>query len=157
VAEALAAVGMTHCRKFAPHLLSGGQKQRVAIAGALAMVTKCLVLDEPTAMLDPQGRDEVMAAVRNLHRAGLTIVYITHFMEEAAEADRILVMEQGKIADEGTPQRIFAKAGEMKKRGLAVPLVAEVAWRLRQRGVDLPKDCSILQQEDLVRVLCPSN
>jgi energy-coupling factor transport system ATP-binding protein len=153
VAESLAAVGMEHYRKFAPHLLSGGQKQRIAIAGALAMHTKCLVLDEPTAMLDPSGRRDVLHTVRQLHeKVGITVVYITHFMEEAAAADRILVMEQGKIVDDGTPAEIFRQVAVMKKRGLDVPLAAEVAWRLRQQGVRLPE--RILTDEDLVMALC---
>ena len=153
VAESLAAVGMEHYRKFAPHLLSGGQKQRIAIAGALAMHTKCLVLDEPTAMLDPSGRRDVLHTVQQLHqKAGITVIYITHFMEEAAAADRVLVMERGKIVDDGTPADIFRQVAVMKKRGLDVPLAAEVAWRLRQQGVRLPE--RILTDEDLVMALC---
>ena len=154
VEEALDAVGMTAFRKFAPHLLSGGQKQRVAIAGALAMRTRCLVLDEPTAMLDPAGRQEVLDTVRKLHRqGGITVVYITHFMEEAAAADRVLVMEQGKLAEEGPPRKIFQQVARMKKRGLDVPLATEVAWRLRRKGMPLPED--IMTDEELVTALCP--
>lgn len=139
VREALQAVHMEKYRKFAPHLLSGGQKQRIAIAGALAMHTHCLVLDEPTAMLDPVGRAEVLAVVKRLHEEqGITIIYITHFMEEAAAADRVLVMDQGHIAVQGTPREIFTDVSGMKKRGLEVPLAAELAWRLRQQGVRLP-------------------
>ncbi len=153
VKAALQAVHMEKYRKFAPHLLSGGQKQRVAIAGALAMHTHCLVLDEPTAMLDPVGRSEVLSVVKRLHKdQGITIIYITHFMEEAAAADRILVMDQGHIAVQGTPREIFTDVTGMKKRGLEVPLAAEMAWRLRQQGVNLPKD--ILTNEDLVVALC---
>ena len=153
VTAALQAVGMEHYRKFAPHLLSGGQKQRIAIAGALAMQTRCLVLDEPTAMLDPAGRAEVMAAVKRLHEEkGITIVYITHFMEEAAAADRIIVMDQGRLADEGTPAEVFCKVETMKARGLDVPLAAEMAWRLRKQGMQLPEN--ILTNEDLVMALC---
>jgi energy-coupling factor transport system ATP-binding protein len=156
VSEALHIVGMEHYRKFAPHLLSGGQKQRIAIAGALAMHTRCLVFDEPTAMLDPQGRAEVMATVKRLHEeAGITIIYITHFMEEAAAADRIIVMAAGSLVEEGTPAAIFAKPAMMQKRGLAVPLAAEAAYQLRQKGVDLP--AGILTQEDLVKALCRLN
>ena len=122
VREALACVNMTHYRKFAPHLLSGGQKQRVAIAGALAMKTCCLVLDEPTAMLDPQGRAEVMETVCRLHeQQGITIVLITHFMEEAALAERVVVMADGRVADDGTPREIFRKAAALKALGLDVP------------------------------------
>lgn len=154
VEEALAAVGMTAFRNFAPHLLSGGQKQRVAIAGALAMRTRCLVLDEPTAMLDPTGRQEVLSTVKELHRqAGITIVYITHFMEEAAAADRILVMEKGRLVDDGPPRKIFQQIEKMKKRGLDVPLAAEIAWRLRRQGMPLPED--IMTDEELVTSLCP--
>ena len=153
VTAALEAVRMEKYRNFAPHLLSGGQKQRVAIARALAMHTKALVLDEPTAMLDPVGRREVLAVVKRLHEEqGITVLYITHFMEEAAAADRIVVMEKGQIAADGTPREIFTDAAGMKKRGLEVPLAVEIAWRLRQKGVHLPKD--ILTNEDLVAALC---
>ena len=153
VTAALEAVRMEKYRNFAPHLLSGGQKQRIAIAGALAMHTKALVLDEPTAMLDPVGRREVLAVVKRLHEEqGITVLYITHFMEEAAAADRIVVMEKGQIAADGTPREIFTDAAGMKKRGLEVPLAVEIAWRLRQKGVHLPMD--ILTNEDFVAALC---
>ena len=143
---------MTRFRKFAPHLLSGGQKQRVAIAGALAMQTHCLVLDEPTAMLDPQGREEVMTTVRQLHQErGMTIVHITHFMEEAVDADRIVVMDQGRLVAQGKPREIFAQADRMKDLGLDVPLAAELASQLRKKGVPLPQ--SILTDEELVAAL----
>lgn len=153
VEASLRAVEMTVFRNFAPHLLSGGQKQRVAIAGALAMRTRCLVLDEPTAMLDPAGRKEVLTTVRELHRhAGITIVYITHFMEEAAAADRVLVMEKGRLVEDGPPRKIFQQVEQMKKRGLDVPLAAEIAWRLRRQGIPLPED--IITDEELVTALC---
>ena len=153
VEASLRAVEMTAFRNFAPHLLSGGQKQRVAIAGALAMRTRCLVLDEPTAMLDPAGRKEVLTTVRELHRhAGITIVYITHFMEEAAAADRVLVMEKGRLVEDGPPRKIFQQVEQMKKRGLDVPLAAEIAWRLRRQGIPLPED--IITDEELVTALC---
>ena len=156
VRDALTAVGMEHYRTAAPHLLSGGQKQRVAIAGALAMKTRCLVLDEPTAMLDPMGRREVLETVERLHReAGITIVYITHFMEEAAVADRVVVMEEGRIAAEGTPREVFQDVGGMKARGLGVPLAVELAAYLREAGVSLPAD--LLTDEELVSALCPSS
>lgn len=160
VKEALAAVNMGKFRTFAPHLLSGGQKQRIAIAGALAMHTRCLVLDEPTAMLDPQGRGEVLRTVQRLHdEQGITIVYITHFMEEAAQADRIIVMDNGKVAAEGTPHELFADVPAMKKRGLDVPVAAEVSWQLRQQGIRLPAD--IVSDEELIEALeaytCQSN
>ncbi|MBO6236225.1 MAG: energy-coupling factor transporter ATPase [Schwartzia sp.] len=150
---ALISVDMASYRGFAPHLLSGGQKQRVAIAGTLAMKTKCLVLDEPTAMLDPIGRKEVLDTVRRLHReSGITVVYITHFMEEAAAAQRVIVMENGKVAEDGSPKEIFSQVDAMRKRGLDVPLAAEVAWKLRKQGIRLPED--IVTNEDLVVALC---
>ena len=153
VDEALISVDMASFRGFAPHLLSGGQKQRVAIAGTLAMMTKCLVLDEPTAMLDPIGRKEVLDTVRRLHReSGITVVYITHFMEEAAAAQRVIVMENGKVAEDGSPKEIFSQVDAMRKRGLDVPLAAEVAWKLRKQGIRLPED--IVTNEDLVVALC---
>ena len=153
VDEALISVDMASFRGFAPHLLSGGQKQRVAIAGTLAMKTKCLVLDEPTAMLDPIGRKEVLDTVRRLHReSGITVVYITHFMEEAAAAQRVIVMENGKVAEDGSPKEIFSQVEAMRKRGLDVPLAAEVAWKLRKQGIRLPED--IVTNEDLVVALC---
>lgn len=153
VDEALISVDMASLRGFAPHLLSGGQKQRVAIAGTLAMKTKCLVLDEPTAMLDPIGRKEVLDTVRRLHQeSGITVVYITHFMEEAAAAERVVVMENGKVAEDGSPKEIFSRVDAMRKRGLDVPLAAEVAWKLRKQGIRLPED--IVTSEDLVVALC---
>ena len=160
VRESLEIVNMTPYRTFAPHLLSGGQKQRIAIAGALAMHTKCLVLDEPTAMLDPQGRQEVMETVQRLHREqGITVILITHFMEEAALADRLIIMDQGEVLKIGTPRELFADVCGMKKIGLDVPLAAELAWNLRQQGVKLPED--ILTDDELVAALegyvCPSN
>lgn len=153
VAEALRAVGMEKYRKHAPHLLSGGQKQRVAIAGALAMKTKCLVLDEPTAMLDPKGRAEVLETVRNLHRkAGITVVYITHFIEEAACADRVVVMEKGRVHAQGTPREVLTKVEELKRCGLDAPLAARIAYRLRQEGLKLPED--VMTNEELAVALC---
>lgn len=153
VDEALAAVDMMGFRGFAPHLLSGGQKQRVAIAGTLAMRTKCLVLDEPTAMLDPVGRKEVLDTVRRLHsESSITVVYITHFMEEAAAAQRVIVMEEGKVVENGTPKEIFCRVDAMRKRGLGVPLAAEIAWRLRKQGVRLPE--GIVTDEELAVALC---
>ena len=152
VTEALRTVGMQHYRSCAPHLLSGGQKQRVAIAGALAMQTKCLVLDEPTAMLDPQGRADILACVKKLHEErGITIVYITHFMEEAAAADRIVVMDQGHIVTQGTPHEIFSQTAAMRKLGLEVPVAAELAAELRQHGVHLP--ASSITAEELAAAL----
>lgn len=152
VTAALTAVGMHHYRSCAPHLLSGGQKQRVAIAGALAMQTQCLVLDEPTAMLDPQGRADILACVQKLHRErGITIVYITHFMAEAAAADRIIVMEQGQVVADDTPQAIFAQTDKMQKLGLDVPVATALAAKLRQAGVALPP--AVLTAEELATAL----
>lgn len=153
VDEALEAVNMTEFKGFAPHLLSGGQKQRVAIAGALAMQTKCLVLDEPTAMIDPIGRREVLATVKRLNEEmGITVIYVTHFMEEAAVADRVIVLDKGKLVEDGTPREVFAKVDELKKYGLDVPLAAEVAHNLKKRGVEIDGD--IYTDEDLVEAIC---
>ena len=152
VDEALRAVRMEEFRNFAPHLLSGGQKQRIAIAGALAMQTACIVFDEATAMLDPQGRKEVLDIVRKLNsEKGITVVYITHFMEEAAVADRILIMEKGRLLHNGTPRELLTDVKEMKRLGLDVPLAAEVAEQLRQKGIVLPRD--IFTDEELATAL----
>ncbi|WP_029545253.1 energy-coupling factor transporter ATPase [Selenomonas sp. AB3002] len=154
VTEALQAVGMARFRKRAPHLLSGGQKQRVAIAGALAMETDCLVLDEPTAMLDPQGRKEVLEVVKRLHREkGLTVILITHFMEEAMAAQRVLVMDQGRAVMEGTPREIFVRTKELKALGLEAPMAGELAERLRKAGIPLPQEPGILTAEELLASL----
>lgn len=153
VDEALTLVGMEEYRHHAPHLLSGGQKQRVAIAGVLAMRPRCLVLDEPTAMLDPLGRQEVLATVTKLNREEkITVIYITHFMEEAVAANRVVVMERGKITMEGTPSVIFSQVQKLKKLGLDVPVAAEVAYSLRQEGIKLPDN--IITDEELVVALC---
>ncbi len=141
VDDALRAVGMYDYRRHAPHKLSGGQKQRIAIAGILAMQPKCLVLDEPTAMLDPGGRSEVMSAVRKLcSEQGVTIVLITHYMEEAAMADRVVVMHGGKILTQGTPAEVFSRIKLLRDNGLDVPQPVELAALLRQQGFDLPVD-----------------
>ncbi len=154
VDEALACVDMGDYKKRAVHLLSGGQKQRVAIAGVMAMRPKYLVLDEPTAMLDPRGRREVMDAIRRLNREeGVTIIHITHIMEEAVEAHRIVVMEDGRIVMEGKPREIFRQVEELKKYRLDVPAMADLAYRLRQDGISLPED--ILTRRELVVALCP--
>ena len=128
---ALDTVNMTAYKNFSPSKLSGGQKQRIAIAGAVAMRTKIIVFDEPTAMLDPQGRREVLATIQKLHAQGLTIILITHFMDEAATADKIFVMEGGKIIKSGTPQKIFSDIKEIKRLGLDVPVTVELAARLK--------------------------
>lgn len=148
---ALDAVNMTAYKKFSPSKLSGGQKQRIAIAGVLAMRTKIIVFDEPTAMLDPVGRREILETVQKLHVQGLTIIYITHFMEEAAVADRIFLMEGGKILKVGTPRKIFLDVAEIKRLGLDVPIAVELAERLRRRGIKLPKN--ILTDEEFVDAL----
>lgn len=156
VSEALRAVGMEHCRKLAPHLLSGGQKQRVAIAGALATQASCLVLDEPTAMLDPQGRAEVMQTVQKLAKEeGIAILLITHYMEEAALADRVLVLNGGKVVRTGSPREVFQEVDFMESLGLTVPLAVRLAYHLRAQGISLPAD--ILTESELVQALCPSS
>ena len=152
VADALALVGMEDYAQAAPHLLSGGQKQRIAIAGAIAMQTHALVLDEPTAMLDPRGRMEVLNAVKKLHEEqGMTIVYITHFMEEALAADRIVLMDAGQVVMDGTPHAIFSQPERVRALGLDVPLAADIAERLRRGGWGLPQD--IVTDEELLHCL----
>lgn len=141
VDNALKAVGMYEFRNREPHRLSGGQKQRVAIAGVLAMKTKCIVMDEPTAMLDPQGRKEVMDTVMKLNKElGITVILITHYMDEAVKADRVVVMDGGRIAMDGTPKEVFRNVEKMKKLGLDVPQATELAYRLRKKGFKLPDD-----------------
>ena len=159
VEAALSAVRMSEFAETAPHMLSGGQKQRVAIAGALAMEPELIIMDEATAMLDPSGRAEVLATVRKLNREkGMTVVWITHFMEEAAVADRLVVMNDGSVALEGTPRQVFSRVEEIKALGLDVPPMAELAQTLRERGMPLPE--GILTVSDMVKelknVLCPS-
>ena len=139
VEHALSKTGMISLRDRSPMRLSGGQKQRVAIAGVVAMRPECIVLDEPTAMLDPVGRKEVLSAVRDLQKQeGITVILITHYMEEAALADKIYVMDQGAIVMSGTPREIFSRADELKKLRLTVPQVTELSGRLKKAGVDLP-------------------
>ncbi len=141
VDDALKAVGMYEYRGHAPHKLSGGQKQRVAIAGMIAMLPECLVLDEPTAMLDPQGRREVLETIHRLNNErGITIVLITHFMEEAVDADRVLVMDDGEILLDGTPQAVFRERETVRRVGLELPKAAELSFDLRADGVPLPPD-----------------
>ena len=141
VDDALAAVNMTEYAEHGPHLLSGGQKQRIAIAGVLAMKPDCIVLDEPTAMLDPKGRLEVLETIHRLNKEeGITIVIITHFMEEAVTADRVVVMKNGIKLQEGTPREIFTQVDTLKDLGLDVPVAAEVASKLIQKGIVIPND-----------------
>ena len=151
VDAALDAVNMTAYKKFSPSKLSGGQKQRIAIAGVLAMQTKIIVFDEPTAMLDPTGRREILETAIKLHNQGLTIIFITHFMDEAAVADRIFLMEGGKILKIDTPQKIFSDINEIKRLGLEVPAAVELSDRLRKRGLKLPKN--ILTDDELVNAV----
>lgn len=152
VEESLRAVGMYQFRKYSPNKLSGGQKQRVSIAGVLAMHPKCIVLDEPTAMLDPSGRKEVIRAVRGLNQVeGVTVILITHYMEEIIHADRVFVMDQGRIAMEGTPREIFSQVERLKELRLDVPQVTLLAHELKLRGLDLPD--GILTAEELADAL----
>ncbi len=151
VDEALKLVGMEEYREHAPHLLSGGQKQRVAIAGVLAMQPRCIVLDEPTAMLDPQGRHDIMTILHTLHRKGITVVLITHHMEEAAEAERVLVMNKGKIALDGSPKKVFSEVELLRSLGLEVPDTVALLYALNQAGESLPLDA--LSEEDCAALL----
>lgn len=152
VEESLKAVGMYEFRKHSPNKLSGGQKQRVSIAGVIAMHPKCIVLDEPTAMLDPSGRKEVIRAVRALNLAeGITIILITHYMEEIIDADRVFVMDKGKIALQGTPREVFGQVDRLKELRLDVPQVTLLAHELRESGLPIPE--GILRTEELIRAL----
>ena len=153
VEESLKSVGMWQYRKKSPNKLSGGQKQRVAIAGVVAMHPKCIILDEATAMLDPSGRKEVLRAVRALNQVEeVTIVHITHYMEEVIYADKVFVMDQGKVVMQGTPREIFSKVEELQKLRLAVPQVTQLAYELQKSG--LPIKSGILTVEELVEELC---
>lgn len=153
VDEALKRVGMYKYRKHAPHLLSGGQKQRVAIAGTLAMKPQCIIFDESTAMLDPSGRKEIIKTIKDLNEnAKITIVLITHYMEEAIDADRIMVIDNGKIIIEGSPRKVFKEVETMKKIGLDVPQMTELAYELRKEGIDVKDD--ILSIDEMVNELC---
>lgn len=152
VEESLKAVGMYEFRKYAPGKLSGGQKQRVSIAGVIAMHPKCIVLDEPTAMLDPLGRKEVIRAVRALNDVEeITIILITHYMEEIIHADKVFVMDQGKVALQGTPREIFSQVEKLKELRLDVPQVTMLAHELREKGLDIPE--GILTKEELIEAL----
>lgn len=154
VDESLKAVGMTMYRKQSPNHLSGGQKQRVAIAGVMAMKPECIVLDEPTAMLDPNGRKEVIRTVHELNRAeGITMVLITHYMEEVVDADRVIVMDDGHIVMDGTPKEIFSRVEELKQYRMDVPQVTELAWELQKKGIPLPD--GILRKSELLDALVP--
>ncbi len=153
VEDSLKSVGMIEYRHHSPNKLSGGQKQRVAIAGVVAMEPKCIVLDEPTAMLDPVGRKEVLKTVKKLReKKNVTVILITHYMEEVIDADRIYVMDHGHVVMEGTPKEVFSKVEELKAYRLDVPQVTILADELRKRGVDIP--AGIIRKEELVEALC---
>ena len=153
VKEALTSVGMYELRDRQPHLLSGGQKQRVAIAGIIAMKPKCIIFDEATAMLDPSGRKEVMKTIKRLNKEeNITIMHITHFMEEAVDADRVIVMEKGKKVLEGTPKEVFSKVDKLKRIGLDVPYMTELSKELKEEGLDINDD--ILTVDEMVMRLC---
>lgn len=152
VDDALKAVGMYEYRMHSPSQLSGGQKQRVAIAGIIAMQPKCIILDEPTAMLDPHGRKEVMATIKRMNREqGVTIVLITHYMDEAAQAERVVVMDKGRVVLDNTPPKVFSQVELLKGIGLDVPQVTELAWELRRAGCDIPED--IITEDECVEAL----
>ena len=156
VNDSLEKVGMTDYRYQSPNKLSGGQKQRVAIAGVMAMRPRCIILDEPTAMLDPNGRKEVLEAVRELNRKEkVTVILITHYMEEVIHADRVYVMDSGNVVMQGNPKEIFSQVDTLKKYGLDVPQVTLLAYELKKSGVDVPD--GILTTEELVSALCQSN
>ena len=152
VDRALKDVEMYEHRKKAPHLLSGGQKQRVAIAGAVAMEPESIIFDEPTAMLDPRGRREVLEVIRRLNAKDITVLLITHFMSEAAQADKIIVMSDGEVKMEGTPDEIFLRTQQLKELSLGVPPAVDLAVKLRERGVDVPE--GILDIDEMVKYLC---
>ena len=152
VDDALKAVNMYDHREHAPHLLSGGQKQRVAIAGVIAMQPRCIVLDEPTAMLDPIGRKDVLHTIKTLNRErGVTVVLITHHMDEAAQAGRLVVMAKGKVVADGTPKSVFSQVEELRRVGLTVPQTTALLWELRQEGYDVPLDA--LSDEECAQAL----
>ena len=152
VDDALKAVGMYHYREHAPHLLSGGQKQRVAIAGVIAMRPRCIVLDEPTAMLDPIGRKDVLRTIKELNqKRGVTVVLITHHMDEAAQAGRLIVMAKGRVVADGAPKAVFSRVEELRKVGLTVPQTTQLLWELRQAGYNVPLDA--LSDEECAQAL----
>lgn len=152
VDKSLESVNMGKYKRKAPHLLSGGQKQRVAIAGVVAMRPKCIIFDEPTAMLDPKGRMEIMDIIDQLHAEGITVVLITHFMDEAVRAERIIIMNNGEILLDGTPMEVFSNHEMIRSVNLDVPIAVELAERLRRRGIDIPQD--VITIEDMVEFVC---
>ena len=152
VDKSLEAVNMGKFRKKPPHLLSGGQKQRIAIAGVVAMKPQCIIFDEPTAMLDPKGRQEIMSIIRELHEEGITVILITHFMEEAAEAERVIVMNEGRVLLDGSPAQVFSQRQLLQSVNLDIPLAVELAGKLREKGILVPEN--IISTEEMVEYLC---
>ena len=152
VDKALEDVNMGEYKQKAPHLLSGGQKQRIAIAGVVAMKPKIIIFDEPTAMLDPKGRKEIMKIIDELHQEGITVILITHFMEEVTAADRVIIMHEGKVLLDGTPREVFAQADIIRKANLEVPLMVELGDRLRAQGLNIPQ--GIINEKEMVEAIC---
>lgn len=152
VDKSLESVKMGEYKKKAPHLLSGGQKQRVAIAGVVAMRPKCIIFDEPTAMLDPRGRGDIMKIIKSLHKEGITVVLITHFMDEAVNADRVIIMNNGEILIDGTPMEVFSNHELIRSVNLDVPIAVELAERLRKRGINVPQD--VITTDKMVEFVC---
>ncbi len=152
VESSLKAVDMWEFREKAPHMLSGGQKQRIAIAGVLAMKPSCIIFDEPTAMLDPEGRREVLKIIRTLNNQGVTVILVTHFMEEASQSDELLVMDRGEVVLRGEPRNILCKGKEIEKMGLEVPIAVKLGESLRNKGIDVPDN--IIDIEEMVEFLC---
>lgn len=152
VDKALDSVKMGKYRKKSPHFLSGGQKQRIAIAGVVAMKPECIIFDEPTAMLDPKGREDIMGIIQELHEDGITVILITHFMDEAVQADRVVIMDRGHILLDGTPEQVFSQEEIIKDASLDLPLAVEISGKLRKRGIKIPKE--IITLEGLVEFVC---
>lgn len=152
VDEALDAVKMGKYKRKAPHLLSGGQKQRIAIAGVVAIRPRCIIFDEPTAMLDPRGRKDIMEIIEKLHREGITVILITHFMDEAVKADRVVIMNKGEILLDGTPEHVFSQDELIRSARLDVPMAAEIAIYLRENGIDVPPE--VVTAERLKEFVC---
>ena len=152
VDEALDAVKMGKYKRKAPHLLSGGQKQRIAIAGVVAIRPRCIIFDEPTAMLDPRGRKDIMEIIEKLHREGITVILITHFMDEAVKADRVVIMNKGAILLDGTPEHVFSQDELIRSARLDVPMAAEIAIYLRENGIDVPPE--VVTAERLKEFVC---
>lgn len=152
VDEALDAVKMGKYKRKAPHLLSGGQKQRIAIAGVVAIRPRCIIFDEPTAMLDPRGRKDIMEIIEKLHREGITVILITHFMDEAVKADKVVIMNKGEILLDGTPEHVFSQDELIRSARLDVPMAAEIAIYLRENGIDVPPE--VVTAERLKEFVC---